>query len=103
MEEKKKTQALRTRRLQNIWLDSAGRENPRWQGKINYFVAYSGFNELSSGYNQGFKRHIGCRPGSGELRWGALSPGATEWIGQKPDSGLSRRARYAGRALLPLV
>lgn len=54
-------------------------------GKINDFVTSSGFNELFSGYNQGFQWKIGCTLGSGELRWGALSLGMTEALSQEPD------------------
>lgn len=53
-------------------------------GKINDFVTSSGFNELFSGYNQGFQWQIGCTLGSGELRWDALSLGMTEALSQKP-------------------
>lgn len=72
-------------------------------GKINDFVTSSGFNELFSGYNQGFQWQIGCTLGSGELRWGALSLGMTEALSQKPDLQPSWGVRYAHVAVLPLV
>ena len=73
--------AATAKHLAGFWRE---RES-KMAGKINYFVTYSGFNELFSGYNQGFKWHIGCTLGSGKLRWGALSLGMTEAISQKLD------------------
>lgn len=66
------------------WILERERES-KMAGKINDFVTSSGFNELFSGYNQGFQWQIGCTLGSGELRWGAPSLGMTEALSQKPD------------------
>lgn len=72
-------------------------------GKINYFVTYSDFNELFSGYSRGFAWQIGCTLGSGKLRWGALPLGMTGAISSKPSLYPSCRAHCTEIAILTLV
>lgn len=69
--------AATAKHLAGFW----GERETKMAGKINYFVTYSGFNELFSGYNQGF----GCTLGSGKRRWGARALGMTEAISPKPN------------------
>lgn len=73
--------AATAKHLAGFWRE----RQSKMAGKINDFVTSSGFNELFSGYNQGFQWQIGCTLGSGELRWGAPSLGMTEALSQKLD------------------
>lgn len=54
--------AATAKHLAGFWRE---RES-KMAGKINYFVTYSGFNELFSGYNQGLNGIL-------DARWAVVS------------------------------